>query len=83
MTQVKTKKQILSHLPKKGYSIPEAAYVSGCGKDVLYSEINKGRLKSIKLGKRRIIRPEALDEWLVGYEIKTTHGMGFEEGDAA
>jgi excisionase family DNA binding protein len=47
------------------YSIAEAAKALGLSRDVLYKEIRTGRLKSLKVGRRRIITCEQIDHFLV------------------
>ena len=64
-------------LQKEAFSLREAAEVSGIKKDLMYREINSGRLPSIKVGKRRLIRRESLNKWLAEREAETTRGMGF------
>ena len=68
-------------MKKLGYSIKDICDLSGAGKDLIYNEINNGNLKSAKVGRRRIIRPEAAKEWLKNLEKKTSEAMGF--GDSA
>lgn len=49
---------------KKLLSIKEAVALTGLSHVTLYNEINAGRLKSLKVGRRRLIRPAALSEWI-------------------
>lgn len=46
------------------YSIKDVCRVVNAGQTKIYSEINAGRLKAVKLGKRTLITSEALKEWL-------------------
>jgi len=62
---------------KLTYNIKEAVAVSGINKDLLYAEINAGKLKTLKIGRRRLIRAEALAAWLEAHEQKTSEAMGF------
>lgn len=64
-------------LQKAALSVPEACHIAGIKNDRLYAEINSGRLASLKVGKRRLIRREALDRWLAEREAETTNSMGF------
>lgn len=64
-------------LQKAALSVPEACHIAGIKNDRLYAEINSGRLPSVKIGKRRLIRRESLDKWLKDRETETVHGMGF------
>jgi excisionase family DNA binding protein len=49
-------------------SLSEAAQLAGVGRTFLYAAIANGDLKSAKIGSRRLIRLEALREWLAGHE---------------
>ena len=55
----------------------EAARISGLGRTTLYEAIGSGALRSLKIGKRRLITIEALKEWLAAAEQ-----VGEEIGDA-
>ena len=55
----------------------EAARISGLGRTTLYEAIGSGALRSLKIGKRRLITIEALKEWLAAAEQAVT-----EIGDA-
>lgn len=46
----------------------EAARLAGIGRTTLYAALAKGDLPSIKIGTRRLIRVEALREWLARHE---------------
>jgi len=56
---------------KEAFSIPEAAKSAGVSRDTLYREINSGRLRSAKIGKRRIILRTSLLGWLEQCEART------------
>jgi excisionase family DNA binding protein len=51
-------------LPKVAYSVAEAVHVTGIGRSRLYEEISAGRLRTIKVGRRRLILAEAVQTWL-------------------
>ena len=55
----------------------EAARILGLGRTTLYEAIGSGALRSLKIGKRRLITIEALKEWLAAAEQ-----AGREIGDA-
>lgn len=59
------------NLPKLGYSVPEFARMIGVCVDTVYKEINAHKLKSFKIGKRRIISPEAAKEYVKQREAET------------
>ena len=65
---------------KMALSIAEACAISGLQKDSLYREINAGRLKTAKVKGRRLIRRQALEQWLADQETATNEAMGFKEG---
>ncbi len=58
----------VDHVEKQVYSIPEACEAAGVNKDTIYKGINTGQLRSLKIGRRRLIRVEALRKWLEGLE---------------
>lgn len=49
----------------------EAARISGLGRTTLYAAIGSGALRSLKIGKRRLITIEALKDWLAAAELST------------
>lgn len=50
--------------------VPEAAFSAGVSIAFLYDAMNAGALKSVKLGKRRLIRTADLDAWVSAGEVK-------------
>lgn len=46
----------------------EAARLSGLGRTTLYEAIVSGALRSLKIGRRRLITIEALKDWLAAAE---------------
>jgi excisionase family DNA binding protein len=46
----------------------EAARLAGLGRTTIYGALGSGALKSIKIGKRRLITVEALRAWLLSHE---------------
>jgi excisionase family DNA binding protein len=55
---------VRSRLEPEGLSVTETEQVSGLGKTKLYEAIKTGRLKAHKFGKRTIILPHELREFL-------------------
>jgi len=53
---------------KLALSIPEAAAAAGIGRSLLYESMAAGELRFVKLGRRRLIRVAALDDWLKAHE---------------
>ncbi len=47
----------------------EAARLTGVGRTTIYEAIGTGTLKSIKIGKRRLITIDALRAWLGANEV--------------
>ena len=45
-------------------SIQEAAKILGLSRQSVYNELNAGRLKSYKVGKRRFISSQALSQYV-------------------
>lgn len=50
--------------PKASYSVDDVIGSTGLSRQTIYNEINSGRLKSFKVGRRRLISPAALDAWV-------------------
>ena len=42
----------------------EAARILGCGSTKFYELLTSGEIKSFHLGRRRLIRLSAIDEWI-------------------
>lgn len=55
-------------MQKLSYSINEVPALTGLGRTSLYSYIKLGKLKSRKVGKRRIILKEDLENFLKNLE---------------
>lgn len=63
-------------MEKVTYSIPEFQQLTGINSRTgVYQEINSGRLKTVKCGRRRLIPLEAVNEWLalLEREAKEAH----------
>jgi len=54
--------------PRLAVSPGEAARISGVGRTTLYSAIGSGALRSLRIGRRRLITMAALEEWLAAAE---------------
>ena len=50
--------------PRLAVSPTEAARLAGIGRTTLYEALSSGALRSLKIGKRRLITIEALKDWL-------------------
>ncbi|MET0012125.1 MAG: helix-turn-helix domain-containing protein [Sedimenticola sp.] len=53
---------------KVAYSIEEVAEAVGVCRQTVFNEINSRRLRSAKIGRRRVISSTALHEWLAKLE---------------
>ena len=49
---------------KKLLGVDEVCDLTGLGRSTIYGEVNSARLRSIKVGTRRLIPLSALDEWI-------------------
>jgi excisionase family DNA binding protein len=47
-------------------SIKEACRILGLSRTTLYAQLLSGRLRSVTVGRRRFIRREAVEEFIVG-----------------
>lgn len=51
--------------PRLAYSIPDFMQAAGIGsRSTIYREISEGRLKTVKVGSRRLIPYDSAKEWL-------------------
>jgi excisionase family DNA binding protein len=48
----------------------EAARLAGLGRTTIYEALGSGDLKSMKIGKRRLITVAALRDWLSSHEVR-------------
>ena len=53
-----------SHVKKLGYSVKEAVYASGLGRNSILKAIQNGKLKHLRFNRRIIIPIWALEEFL-------------------
>lgn len=57
-------------LPRLAYTINEVLKSVGCGRTRLFAEMRAKRLRTMRVGRRVLIRAEALQEWLASCEQK-------------
>jgi excisionase family DNA binding protein len=50
--------------PERLYDLPTAAATIGIGRTRLYAELDSGRLRSVKVGRRRLVPASAIAELL-------------------
>jgi excisionase family DNA binding protein len=60
-------------MDKIGYSIEEAADACGIGRTVMCALIRDGAIKSVKIGRRRVIPAESVRAYMRGL-IAAQHG---------
>lgn len=60
--------------PRLAVSPAEAARLAGIGRTTLYEALGSGALRSLKIGKRRLITMQALKEWLAAAERAVQEG---------
>jgi excisionase family DNA binding protein len=53
------------------YTIEEVIALTSIKRDLLYDQINCGHLRSVKIGGRRLVRREAIEDWLLEQEEET------------
>jgi excisionase family DNA binding protein len=61
-------------LPILGYSLDEVAEIVGVCRQTIYREIQRDRLATYKVGRRRLVSPDALRQWLRERELDTMRG---------
>ena len=54
--------------PCIAYSIDDVIRLAGLSRQTVYNEINQGRLKTFTVGRRRLISPDALTDWIARLE---------------
>ena len=55
------------HSERLAYSIADAGRILGLSRSLIYHQLRTGRLNSLKVGSRRIITREQIDEFLAGF----------------
>ncbi len=58
------------YLAKLTYSINDTIEALGLSRQTVYNEINAGRLRTFRVGKRRMVSDDALQEWVKAREIE-------------
>jgi excisionase family DNA binding protein len=46
------------------YSVDEAAHLTGLSRDLLYEQMRRGKLSYVKVGRRRLITRQHLEQFL-------------------
>ena len=63
------RRQNLTATTPLAVSTYEAARLAGVGRTKIYDALGSGTLKSLKIGKRRLILFESLQKWLLSHEV--------------
>ena len=64
LAAVKAEAATTADAPDRLYGIPEAAAVLGIGRSAIYDELAAGRLRSVKVGRRRLIPAGAIGQYI-------------------
>ena len=59
-------------LPRKSFTINELVTVAGFNRNLIYTLIAEGKLRTFKVGRRRFVSTSALDECIRKLECTTT-----------
>ena len=62
------KNTAISTVPRPVISVPEAMLALDLSRQAIYDEINAQRLRSFKVGRRRLIPVEGIHEWVATME---------------
>ena len=76
MTNLPEIQAIAASLPPLAVAPGEAARLMGIGRTLVYEEIASTRLRSAKIGKRRLITIEAIKDWLKAREAENASSEG-------
>jgi excisionase family DNA binding protein len=66
--EIATERRPIEREPDRLLSIEQAARALGIGRTALYSEIGAGRIRSVKVGRRRLVPSSAISEVASGRE---------------
>jgi excisionase family DNA binding protein len=66
--EIATQRRPSEREPERLLSIEQAARALGIGRTALYSEIGAGRIRSVKVGRRRLVPSSAISEVASGRE---------------
>ena len=58
-------------MPRRLLSVPEAMACTGLGRSNFFNKIATGEIRSVKIGKRRLIPDTAIDEYIEGLEAQS------------
>lgn len=56
--------EVARQLEKRLFSVENVMQMCGIGRTKVYEEMDSGRLRSVKIGRRRMVSAAALDEFI-------------------
>lgn len=62
--------EIVEEIQPLAYSVDEAADMLGVCRTTIFNEIKSGDLRSFKIGRRRLISEDALEDYIQNKEIE-------------
>lgn len=70
----RSRQEVLGVMEKLLYDVMEAAGITSLGRTKLLEEVATGRLRSVKVGRRRLIPRAALEDYVTGLSGGTVSG---------
>lgn len=74
MHERNTLTQVISKKLPRLIAIKQAIYEIGIGRTTIYELIKDGKLKTVKIGRRRLVPSEAIEELIVSLRNGGEHG---------
>lgn len=59
------------NMPRRLLSVPEAMACTGLGRSNFFSKLASGEIRSVKIGKRRLVPDTAIDEYIEALEAES------------
>ena len=73
----------MAHDDREALTVEECAKATGISRAAIYVHVGSGELPSIKLGRRRLVRRQALQDWLAMLEKQTAANDDVHQRDRA
>ena len=61
----------VTNMPRRLLSVPEAMACTGLGRSNFFGKLASGEIRSVKIGKRRLIPDTAVDEYIANLEAQS------------
>lgn len=58
---------------RSAYDVPDVMSILGVSRQSVYNAINRGELRSFKIGRRRKITPDAIKDYIASRERRSTN----------